>query len=47
MKKKLTIAELEDLLNKDEDINLVILPNGEITVNGDKTINKKHKPITM
>jgi hypothetical protein len=48
-KDKLTIEQLQDILNADEDVVMRILPNGEITVDADKSIKKVkgQKPLTM
>jgi len=46
--KKMTIAEIEVLLDREEEVELEILPNGEIRALGDtKVSNKDLKPITM
>jgi len=45
-KKKPTIAELEKLLESEEDVALEILPNGEIRA-GKKRLPKGARPITF
>lgn len=44
-----TIAKLEALLDKDEDVEIEILPNGEIRSKGDSTSQERggRKPLTM
>lgn len=44
--KKISIEELERLLNINEEIPIEITPNGEIRVTGD-TMNVVPKPITL
>lgn len=47
-KNKLTVLEIEALLERDEEIELRILPNGEIVSIGDTDVDLKDlKPITM
>src|SRR5579872_669752 len=51
-KKRLTIAELEQLLNREtgwEDDEIEILPNGEIRTKGGSTVEERgeKKPLTM
>ena len=40
-RKKPTIEELEKMLDREEDEDIEILPNGEIRVRIGKTVNKK------
>lgn len=49
MDKKPTIAELEDILDKEEDVHIEVLPNGEIrsTEQADSSEPGDAKPITM
>jgi len=44
--RRLTIAELEKLLNSDEDTAIEILPNGEVRAVS-RTEPDRHKPLTM
>ena len=47
---KPTIAELEAILDKEEDIPIEILPNGEIRAQGDTSsaeLGGGRKPLTM
>ena len=47
-RKKLTIAQIEALLEKDEEVDLEILPNGEIRrLGGGDLEDLELKPITM
>ena len=47
-RKKLTIAQIEALLEKEEEVDLEILPNGEIRrLGGGDIKDLKLKPITM
>lgn len=43
-KQKITLAELEAILNSEEDISVQILPNGEIVMGENKS---DKKPLTM
>ncbi len=48
MNKKPTIAELEALLEMDEEVDIEILPNGEVRrLGGGDLEDLKLKPITM
>lgn len=47
MSNKPTIAELEKILNSDDETPLEILPNGEIRSVSKSKRNKKIKPLTM
>ena len=42
-----TIAELQAILDKDEDMELVIMPNGEVRAKKPKGKKGELKPITM
>lgn len=47
-KRRMTIAEIEVLLNREEECEFEILPNGEIRqLGGSKADGKKLKPITL
>lgn len=45
MPERMTLEELERLLNRDDEVVLEILPNGEIRQNGETT--NSAKPLTM
>jgi hypothetical protein len=45
--KRPTIAELEAILNSEEDAPFEILPNGEVRAVSQEEIAKRPKPITM
>jgi len=46
--KKPTIAQLEALLDKEEEVEIQILPNGEVRrIGGGKLEDLELKPITM
>jgi len=47
VRKKMSIAELEALLKQDDEIELEILPNGEIVARGEKIATGTLKPLTM
>lgn len=49
MRKKMSISELESLLKRDDDIELEILPNGEIVPKGgsDQLDLVGRRPITF
>lgn len=45
-----TIAELEAILDKEEDVEIEILPNGEVRAKGQSTAQElggRSKPLTM
>lgn len=44
-----TIAELEAILDKEEDVEIEILPNGEVRAAGQSTAMERggRKPLTM
>jgi hypothetical protein len=49
MQRKPTIAELEDILEQEEETEIEILPNGEIRARGDSSPSELggRKPLTM
>lgn len=48
MRRKPTIDELEELLEREEDVPIEILPNGEIRAEGEGSAELQgKKPITM
>ncbi len=42
-----TIAELQVILDKDEDVEIVIMPNGEVRAKKPKHKKGELKPLTM
>jgi len=44
-----TIAELEAILDKEEDVEIEILPNGEVRALGQSSLQERggRKPLTM
>ena len=46
---KPTIAELEAILDREEEVEIEILPNGEVRARGKSTAQELggHKPLTM
>ena len=45
-----TIAELEAILEKEEEVEIEILPNGEVRAKGQSTVQERggrSKPLTM
>ena len=44
-----TIAELEAILNREEEVEIEILPNGEVRAKGQSTLQETggRKPLTM
>ena len=47
-RKKLTIGQIEALLEREEEVEIMILPNGEVRrIGGGDLAGLKLKPITM
>jgi hypothetical protein len=44
---KMTIDQLEAILDSEEDVPIEILPNGEIVVGGSEKSTGPRKPLTM
>jgi hypothetical protein len=42
-----TIAELEAILDREEDVEIEILPNGEVRAKGQSVLETGRKPLTM
>ena len=42
-----TIAELEEILDREEEVEIEILPNGEVRAKGQSSKETGQKPLTM